>query len=88
VHATCIDLLVCVSRHLLTHIGSYASPSTCVCIQRSKQKPWNMCSRRFLDVGGSTVVHVAAGMAGLIGTLMVGPRDGRFMRQPNGRLGK
>jgi Amt family ammonium transporter len=43
---------------------------------------------RFLDVGGSSVVHIASGVAALVGTLMVGPRDGRFMREANGRLGK
>jgi Amt family ammonium transporter len=37
----------------------------------------------FIDFAGSTAVHSVGGMAGLVGTVLIGPRRGRFSYNPD-----
>ncbi|MGL5835160.1 MAG: ammonium transporter [Waterburya sp.] len=42
-----------------------------------------LATYNFIDFAGSTVVHSVGGMAGLVGTVLIGPRRGRFGYNPD-----
>ncbi len=42
----------------------------------------------FHDFAGSACIHMVGGICALIGALMVGPRIGKFVRDPNGKVTK
>jgi ammonia channel protein AmtB len=37
----------------------------------------------YKDYGGAGVVHLTAGVAGFVGTYLIGPRSGLFRREPS-----
>lgn len=42
-----------------------------------------LANYNFIDFAGSTAVHSVGGMAGLVGTVLIGPRRGRFGYNPD-----
>lgn len=51
---------------------------------------WNsqgwLAQMGFVDFAGSAVIHMVGGITGLIGAILLGPRIGKYTRQPDGSV--